>query len=172
MWDEFVSLWSGMSIFPAVFLALGLVLMIIEIFNPGVGIFGALGAILLILGIVIRVAESGSVAHLFMLVFIILLTLTASFLLMVRFMKFGWLANSNLVNNDTGSTLADDTRDGVNYAYLVGQTGISLTSLHPGGKAFINGNNYDVVTRGDFIEANVEVRVRQVEGIRIVVERN
>lgn len=171
IWNDFTTLWTGMEILPAVFLSLGLVLVIIEMFNPGFGIFGALGGVLLVLGVVVRVMQSdpeSKLAHLFMLTFIILLLLTIVFLIIVRLMKFGWISQSSLVNNEVTTSLSE-TAD---FSYLVGHVGVSLTSLHPTGKAFINGNNYDVVTRGDFIESNVEVRVREVEGVRIVVERN
>jgi membrane-bound serine protease (ClpP class) len=52
---------------------------------------------------------------------------------------------------------------------LVGKSGKSITPLRPVGAALINDQRVDVVTLGDFIEAEVEVEVILVEGNRVVV---
>lgn len=54
---------------------------------------------------------------------------------------------------------------------LVGKTGLVRTRLAPGGKAEIDGKILDVVTEGEYVEAGEAVRVRSVQGSRIVVDR-
>ncbi len=52
----------------------------------------------------------------------------------------------------------------------VGDSGRLVTDLRPAGRARIDGNLVDVVTRGEWIEAGREVRIVDVRGNRIVVE--
>lgn len=52
---------------------------------------------------------------------------------------------------------------------LVGKSGRALTDLRPAGKAIIDGNRFDVVSSGDYIEKNDPIVVSAVNGNRIVV---
>ncbi len=54
---------------------------------------------------------------------------------------------------------------------LVGQDGRALTDLRPSGRALVDGRRMDVVTGGDYIEANSDIVVSEVSGNRIVVKR-
>lgn len=54
---------------------------------------------------------------------------------------------------------------------LVGRTGRAETVLRPSGVAEIDGQPYDVVTRGEYVEAGAAIQVAAVMGNRIVVER-
>lgn len=55
-------------------------------------------------------------------------------------------------------------------ATLLGSIGLALTALRPGGAMLLNDRRMDVVTRGEFVEANTRVRVVEAHGNRIVVE--
>jgi len=52
-----------------------------------------------------------------------------------------------------------------------GTTGIAQTILRPAGTALIGGVPVDVVTDGEFLDAGTSVRVSEVSGNRIVVEK-
>ena len=52
----------------------------------------------------------------------------------------------------------------------VGEVGVSRTILRPAGKAEFGAALVDVVTDGEFVEPGVKVRVRLVEGDRVLVE--
>lgn len=54
---------------------------------------------------------------------------------------------------------------------LVGKYGKTLTDLRPSGKADIDGQRFDVVSAGDYIEKNDEIVVSAVNGNRIVVKQ-
>ena len=54
---------------------------------------------------------------------------------------------------------------------LKGRHGIAITSLRPGGKIEINGDLYDVVTDGEFLEKGEQVIVQSVESNHICVQR-
>lgn len=52
-----------------------------------------------------------------------------------------------------------------------GKTGYSITPLRPVGTALIEGTRLDVVTEGLFLEKNTSLKVVNVEGNKIVVEK-
>jgi membrane-bound serine protease (ClpP class) len=57
----------------------------------------------------------------------------------------------------------------VQPAIQVGVKGVTISQLRPAGKANFSGRRFDVVSRGELIEANREIIVVLVEGNRIVV---
>lgn len=52
---------------------------------------------------------------------------------------------------------------------LMGKTGTLLTELRPAGRAEIDGKTYQVVSDGNFLERGTQVKVSEVDGLRIVV---
>jgi membrane-bound serine protease (ClpP class) len=55
---------------------------------------------------------------------------------------------------------------------LLNMTGTSVTDLRPAGMAEINSQRVDVVTDGEYIDADTPIIVTHVTGNRIVVEEN
>ena len=55
-------------------------------------------------------------------------------------------------------------------AALLGLEGTAHSDLRPGGSAYFDGRKIDVVTRGDYIPRQTNIRVIEVHGNRIVVE--
>ncbi|HEX8312414.1 MAG TPA: NfeD family protein, partial [Chthoniobacteraceae bacterium] len=53
----------------------------------------------------------------------------------------------------------------------LGETGTARTVLRPSGKADFGGRLYDVVSEGGMIDAGEPVRVRHIEGLKVVVEQ-
>jgi membrane-bound serine protease (ClpP class) len=51
-----------------------------------------------------------------------------------------------------------------------GEAGVTLTDMHPVGRARFGNRVVDVVSQGGWIEAGKEVRVIEVEGVRVVVK--
>ena len=58
------------------------------------------------------------------------------------------------------------------YSEHLGQTGVALTALRPAGTAMIENKRLDVVSVGDFIEVDVPIQVVNVEGSKIMVEKD
>lgn len=67
----------------------------------------------------------------------------------------------------TGSASVESAR----HAGLVGRTARTLSTLRPSGRIEIEGEPYNAVTRGDWIEPGEEVVVAEVRGNRIVVRK-
>ena len=167
-WNEFVRLFTGMGVAAGVCIVLGLVLVIIEIFQPGFGVFGGLGTLLIIAGIVIRMLQGGSLLMLFIMIFIVVIILLGAFTIMVRSMKYGWLSRTDFIQTGTavGTDRSEATKD---FSQLLDLSGKTTTPLRPSGKAVINGTEYDVVAQGAFISSEREIKVVEIEGVRIVV---
>ena len=165
---------------PALFV-LGVLLVLSEVFiHPGTIIPGLLGAALMVGAILWAMVDhypSGGWPGLD--VFLLpLAKFSAAAVLAVVVMTL--LANHlpntkvyrHLVLNSTnpaGTALVGGKSE---YTRLsVGAEGVAASLLRPSGKAQFSGEMHDVITRGDFVDPGVAVRVASVEGSRIVVER-
>jgi len=78
-------------------------------------------------------------------------------------LKTGTVKAIGLDYNEKGATSARD------YSPIVGKQGKALSDLRPSGIIVIEGKRYDVVTDGEYIEADSDVIVNKVEGARIIV---
>ena len=58
-WQEFALVFSEIGWAAAICLIVGLIFIVVEIFQPGFGFFGITGSVLVIVGIVIRVYNHG-----------------------------------------------------------------------------------------------------------------
>ncbi len=141
-------------------LALGFVLLFLEVFVPG-GVLGVLGGLLIIYACYLAFGLSpawGMVA-----VGLSVIVAIAAVRLVTR-SRLG----RKLVLEDAGARDWKAAEEGLED--LVGRAGRALTQLRPAGLAEIDERRIDVVADNELIEAGVEVRVCEVEGNRVVVE--
>ena len=64
-----------------------------------------------------------------------------------------------------GTSAVDD------YSFLAGKQGKAISDLRPSGIAIIEGNRYDVVTDGEYIDETTALIVKKIEGTRILVTK-
>ena len=170
--ENFVALFTGMQVLPAIFLVVGLILVTIEIFIPGFGIIGISGSVSILVGIILQavLGESFNIVQAVILVFLLLVIIIIVFLFMLLLVKLGWISHTILVQNKTA--VPTDITDGtLDYAFLVGKTGIAATQLHPIGKAIIDDEEYDVIAfNGMMFEKDTNLIVTKVEGVKIIVK--
>lgn len=163
---------SGLDI---VLFVVGIVLLALEIFViPGFGIAGVSGIILIFVSLFMALIGGGlpyvdmdqvSVA-------IIQLggALVVSIVIIAIIIKY--LPKSTLFNR---LILADEEKADKGFVSskslldLVGNEGVSLTTLRPAGMADFNGNKIDVVADGDYVQQGTKVKVLRVEGSKVVV---
>lgn len=154
--------------FPAVLcLILGMGLMIWEMFTPGMGLPGGLGALLLAAAIVLR-ADSLQTALITIL--LIILPLGVAAVLIFRSMSKGALSKTPIVLHesiDAGSTSLGDAA----MQQLIGREGVCLTPLRPSGIALFGEEKLDVVSDGAFIDKGQPVKIIRIEGLRILVKQ-
>ena len=150
---------------------IGLGLIVLEVFViPGFGIAGILGITLMIGSIffVFDKAYEFRTAVMWLSVSVIMsagLVILAAFYL-PETQLFRRLALSTVMDTESGyhSSSSEDFQ-----AYL-GQSGTALTPLRPSGTARIANNRVDVVTVGDFIAQDSNIKVVSVEGSKVFVE--
>lgn len=155
---------------------LGVGLLLVEIFViPGFGAAGISGLVLIVgslgfalignIGFMFPPAQLISSAVWTLAITMVLLVLIAFSLgkYAPKSERFSQLILAPELSSAMGFTAAE-SRD-----YLVGKIGRSLTALRPAGAANIDGERVDVTTSGEYIQANVTVRVVDVRGSRVEV---
>ena len=144
-------------------LIVGVVLMVFEMFTPGMGAPGLLGLISLIAAVVL---SADSFAHALITLALILMLLGIFAFFIFRAFSKGRLHRIILSETMQGqSTSLGDLQD------MVGQSGMCLTTLRPAGSADFNGKKLDVVSEGEFIEKGSAVVIDRIEGLRIIVKK-
>jgi membrane-bound ClpP family serine protease len=145
----------------------GVGLLIVEVFLPGFGLPGIAGIILQFITIWLTWASYGPVAALGMTI-VILAVVAIAISISLKSAARGRLSRSSIVNHHQESL-----RDGYNATgdmeVFLGKEGITSTVLRPAGIAEFDGVRLNVVSEGEFINANTSVRIERVDGPRILV---
>jgi membrane-bound serine protease (ClpP class) len=154
---------------------LGLVLLGLEIFViPGFGLAGIAGVLALGAGLALSLVGAGATGALVLYavgrVALSLLIAIAAALLLLRLLPH--LPYGRALVLDTGL----DARAGYASApesdlQWIGKRGTAASPLRPAGIALFEGERVDVVSQGEFIDANALIEVVRVDGNRIVVRR-
>ncbi|HMP77342.1 MAG TPA: NfeD family protein [Kiritimatiellia bacterium] len=147
----------------AAFIAMGLILIVLEIIVPG-GILGVFGVLALLGAVVIGFIAFGPQGGL--LAAFGVLFFSAIFLAL-------WLKYFPRTRMGRVLTLQKDgsafKTDPVAASPLLGREGVAASNLQLSGIAIIDGRRTDVVAESNFIAAGARVKVVKVEGHRVVV---
>ncbi len=139
---------------------LGLAAMVLELFIPG-AVIGLTG-FAMVIGSIIYAASTGR-------------SLLAGGLIAATlvFLPFFFLLWKNVLGRvfSLPETLKDYRSSAREYDGLMGKEGVAQSALRPSGSAFVEGERYAVVTRGEMIDKGVRVKVIDVSGSRLVVKR-
>ena len=158
-------LFSGVSGWPAVFLFLfGVILILVEAFIPGFGIFGLGGLVAVAASIVLSAATAAE--GLRILVYSLFLSAVFSYFAFRYFHRRGMLRRFILLEQ---ATREGGYSSSINLDNLLGKEGVTITPLRPSGLVEVEQSRYDVVSEGSFVAAGNRVKVIRVEGSRVVV---
>ncbi len=160
-------LFETISIVSIVLFFVGMALITVELFIPGIGIFGGLGLVALILAIVFQAQTFLQGLILFLIIAAIVAVLAV---IILRSFRKGRLFKSGLVLKNRAAKEEGYVSNDDNSA-LVGKAGVALSILRPAGRADIEGVICDVVTGGEFIEKNSRIIVVESVGRRILVKK-
>ena len=140
--------------------ALGIICLIIEMFEPGFGLFGGAGIVFMIVDVFVLADTFAQAVVLFLGVALIVLFFVITFFILA---SYGVLPKKLVL--DTA------VMDGgvKSSAVSVGDLGVTVTRLAPSGKGEFDGTVLDIVSGGEFIEKGQNVRITEVSGNRIVV---
>ncbi|WDP90618.1 MAG: serine protease [Desulfobacter sp.] len=153
-------------LFPIILQAVGALVVVAEVFIPSMGMLTviALGVLGYSLYLAFTTISPGAF---YILMGCDILVLPLVFLAGMKILAASPLALKKELSADEG--VMSQSPD---LAAHLNKTGRTLTALRPAGTALIDNVRLDVVADGEFIEAGVPVRVAEVTGNRIVVERN
>lgn len=140
---------------------LGLVMLFAEILMPGFGLFGILGTISLFGSLVLTYRLYGMVTFLIMLAAMVVI-----FFAMVYVAKKSGLYNKVILKDKQEAKDFDESV----LQGLLGQVGITQSTLRPFGVAEFDGKMVDVCSQGDFIERGEKVQVVQIAGKTVTVK--
>ncbi len=162
----------------AILLLVGLALIGIEYFVPGHGVFGVVGAHLVLASLFLALIdfnvpfsvawESGGVQRALASVFGAVLVTFGLYVAAVRFLPESHLGRK-LILQDVVAPPPSDER-GIALEALVGQAGVALTDLRPAGRVEVINRRADARLEVGFARAGARVRVLRVEGRSLVVE--
>jgi len=161
----FFELLASVSIFSIILFVVGVGLIIVEMFEPGFGFFGAFGVISLIVCIFVTANTVAQGLILTAFFFVIVLILLGIFLILVSKGKLP----KRLVLHEA-ETVEQGFSGTEDMKYLLGKTGIVTSVCRPVGNADIDGAKLEVVTQAEFIEKGAMVEVIEIEGNRVVVK--
>lgn len=166
--SAFVELFADMNPWSIVLFILGILFVGIETLVPGFGFFGIGGTAMIVVAIILRMINGGSAIMLLYMIVIVALLYVLMFLLLGKLIKNG-AKNKNSIFNSDSSVPVDKTEGTKDFGEFVGKTGVAVTTLHPVGKALIDGQIIDVVARDGFVAKDAQVTVTETEGQRVVV---
>ena len=163
---EFMDLLANVSVISIVLFVIGVGLIIVEMFEPGFGFFGAFGIVSLIACIFVTADTVAQGLTLTAIFFVLILIMLGIFLAL--FSKGRILGKFVLKESETVEQGFSGTED---LAYLMGKTGVVVSICRPVGNVDFDGVKLDVVTQSEFIEKGEMVEVIEIEGNKVVVKK-
>lgn len=149
---------------PALFL-LGVIFLLLEIFViPGFGVAGVMGIVSMLAGMFLsfgvdKIEEGVTVLFFASIVSVVAIVVLARF-----------LPKSSFIHAlSLGTTQNESYKVSETYESLLGKEAIVLGTLRPAGVIILDGQRYDAVSEGAYIDKDTVVKVIKVEGNRIVV---
>lgn len=144
-----------------IFIGIGFILFLLELFTPGFGIPGIVGLLFIFLGCYFLIKVNLWLGILASLLSTLLVILFFKFFARSKFWQKIQLRTKE--NSQEGYSIKED------LDYLLGKTGKTLTPLKPIGVALIEGKRLNVVSEAGFIEKDKEIIVAKVEENKIIV---
>lgn len=157
---------DGLGLLSAIFFGLGVILMLIEVYVPGFGIWGIAGITCFIVGIIVT---ADTLLEALILMMILLAIVGTMFSILLHSISKGKLPKNMVLS--TSMKKEDGYIGTSDMNYFLNKQGFTLTILRPAGTVDFDGVKLDVVSEGEFLPKGVKVKVIKVEGRRIVVRR-
>ena len=150
-------------ILPILLQILGILVVVAEIFIPSLGVLMAIALGLLLYSIYLVFTTISSFAGMVFLG-MDLLAVPLLLILGMKILAVSPLSLKNRLSSKDGVVTASSKE-------YMNKQGHAVSDLRPSGIAFIEGKRVDVVTDGDYVEANTPIIVTGVTGNQIIVEK-
>ncbi len=163
--------WQELALF-----AVGLGLLVIEVIAiPGFGLVGLVGVGLMLGSVVVTQMgdfQLWSVDEIVVIVARLSASMIGAFVLslvMLRSLPRMAAFNRLILHAETRSSEGYVSSSRERDDELLGKEGVTVSELRPAGIALIDGRRVDVVTDGDFVDAQQSIKVVEARGNRVVV---
>lgn len=140
----------------------GLVLVFLEIFLiPGTTLFGVVGGIALLIGIILVYTTYGSKWG--------NITAGGTFVAILIAIVAGFkvIQSNKLAMKAEITGKVNELEKGL---YTIGERGIAVSDLRPNGKGMFSGNKVDIYTNGDYVDRDTEVEIIKITNDKIFVK--
>ncbi len=156
---------GALQVLGIVVLIIGMVLIGIEFYIPGFGVPGISGIVCTIVGVFLvgRNAQERILAGAVSIVVIAVMLVISVIIFNSKKVKSPIKLDDEL----PGKNLFIEGEDPDSY---VGKEGIAITDLKPSGKGEFDGERYDVLSQGNFIEKGAKLKITEVKNNKIFVE--
>lgn len=160
-WISGISGWIEVMLF-----ILGIIFIVIELLVPGVGLWGVGGISCILASFYWSLGANQEAVFILVgsLVFALLF-----FAVIVRYFPSSRLWEKIMLKEK--QRREDGFISSQDYRNFLGKRGIALTLLRPSGMALVEGFHLNVVSTGEFVNQGVSIKVVNIEGNRIVVEK-
>lgn len=170
MWSDIVSLFDGYGMIPMIIMLFGVLLCIVEVFIPGFGLFGVLGGICSIGGIVARMFLGASLTQ-----FLIMILLFSSLIVLAIISMFisarcGLIKYSPIVEEKTSVPVNYGKDNKQLVKTLLGKTTFASTEFKPIGKFSYNGEMYEATTYGEFVSKGEKIQIVEIKADKIFIK--
>jgi len=170
MWQQFIDLFSGYGLIAMIVLIFGLVLCMVELIVPGFGVFGVLGALFTIGGVVARIIIGATLLQILAMIILIVAVVVISILLVVILAKIGLLGKVSIIQDKT-VVPTDYEKPTKEQRKLIGKVGFAETVFKTSGKLVLNGKTYDAMSEGEYIEEGSKIKVVAIKNNKIIVKK-
>ncbi len=168
IFEQATLLFANMDFVTLALLIVGIVCLIGEIYQPGTVVLGVLGGICVLASIVSRVISAKEGESIFCIAFLLVgivsVIILVCFVLMIRFVRNDWV-------DHVPDVKSEDEEENLEFKYLIGLQGVTISSLRPNGKIAVNNAEYEVYAEGFFIGKGEMVKVVKVESGFIYVKK-
>lgn len=145
-------------------LLLGVLLLVIEVFVPGFGVFGIGGTAAI--GFSIFLAVPDTTLAMRYLLWMAVAFVAMLLILLPTFARKG-LGKLLTLEQSLGGSESSDRNESLRD--LIGQEGQAITTLRPAGMAAFGDRRVDVVTEGGYLDPGTAIVVLRIDGTRVVV---
>jgi membrane-bound serine protease (ClpP class) len=142
---------------------LGIVLLLVEAFVPGFGVFGFGGIGCMVASIFLAVPTPELATQYLMWTAV---AFTFTLFAILRALSRRGLGKALTLKQHHAPTYVPARAD---LSAMVGREGVALTTLRPAGTAQFGNDKVDVVTEGEFLKAGTPIKVMRVDGARVLV---
>lgn len=143
----------------------GIILIIFELYVPGLGLFGVAGVIFILASIFLTLG--GDLTALNIIAGSLVLAVIL-FLFILKYLPSSGLWHKLILKDS--ETTQEGFVSGQDYTGYLNRKGVVISILRPAGTIEIEGIHLDVVSEGQYVEVGTWVKVVSINGTRIVVK--